>query len=92
MKLEKTMKRLAGATDDCAELRRGARDIGHELPRDRLYFLRRLRGALAGLDDTDVSDFARGYRAALLDLVTAYDSAIENAYGVDLEVVEVDRS
>ena len=80
MKIERTIKRLA-AKDATDELRRGARDIGHELNSKRLPVLAELRTSLARMDKEGASDFVLGYREALADLLTAYSASIEPGKG-----------
>lgn len=76
MHLTKTAERLL-ATEDSADLRRSARDIGHELPRRRMPLLRRTLTVLGGACAIDQSEFAAGYKSALADVLAAYCAATE---------------
>lgn len=72
MKLDKALKRIAETKSDHPELRRAARDIGHELRRERLHLLEALRTELAIFSDEDVTEFVKGYREALLDMLFGF--------------------
>ncbi|WP_426754771.1 hypothetical protein [Myxococcus sp. Y35] len=77
MNLERVLARIQHhARTDGEELRRLSRDVGRELPRGRLEILRELRSGLASSSSEVTDPFARGYRAALDDLIAAYDAAI----------------
>lgn len=85
MKIEKTLERLR----DRELLEQAARDIGHELPRRRLDVLSDFRARAADLPDED--EYTQGYRAALLDLVAAYERAVEPAVELDVAAEQVLR-
>jgi hypothetical protein len=80
MKLEKTIK-LLSVEHDCPDLRKGGRDLGHELPRKDFVKLRKFREEVASLSNIDFKtynepqDFVLGYRQALLDVAAAYEDA-----------------
>lgn len=73
MKVHKTISRFATAPEDPAELRRVARALGDELPRQRLDVLRSARAELARTCLPEQS-FAAGYVAGLLDVAAEYES------------------
>lgn len=75
MKLQKTLARLAAASDDPTELRRVARALASELPRERIEVL---RGVRAGLARTPLPErsFAAGYVAGMLDVATEYEGQV----------------
>ncbi len=75
MNLQTTIRRLSEKSDG-EELRRAARDVGHELPRKRIQLLSQFRTSLDGVDLTGVDDFVVGYRSALADVVAAYEAAV----------------
>lgn len=98
MKLQLTIKRLAARVDD-SELRRAARDLGHELPRGRIGLLNQFRSAITTLGSADT--FVKGYRAALADVTAAYQDAIEDQVSkieflrerlIELEAIDAKRS
>ena len=66
MNVEKLLRRLREKAFARAELRRAARDLGHELPRRRDPVLRAFRSGLASAEVED--PYAEGYVAALLDV------------------------
>jgi len=72
--VEATLRRLS---QDGADIRQAARDLGHEIPRNRLDVLARFRAGVAKLGTTGRADFTLGYRAALADVTAAYEAAIE---------------
>lgn len=75
MKLQKTLARLATASDDPAELRRVARALASELPRERIEVLRGVRAGLARTPLPEKS-FAAGYVAGMLDVATEYEGQV----------------
>lgn len=77
MKLQKTLSRLATASDDPTELRRVARALASELPRERVEVLRGLR---AGLTRTPLPEksFAAGYMAGMLDIASEYEGQVRH--------------
>lgn len=50
-------------------------NIGNELPRNRLSLLNKTRSELARIRMDD--DYGRGYLAAALDIIAAYEAIIE---------------
>jgi DNA-binding PadR family transcriptional regulator len=79
MNLGRVLVRIKQARMDGEELRRLSRDVGRELPRGRLEILRELRSGLASSNSEVLDPFARGYRAALDDLLAASEAAITPA-------------
>lgn len=75
MKIDAMIEALRNARAESEELRRGARDLAHELPRNCLECLREFRAGVARIGSTD-DRFADGYRAALADIAAAYEEAI----------------
>lgn len=75
MKLQKTLARLATASDDPTELRRVARALASELPRERIEVLRGVRAGLARTPLPEKS-FAAGYVAGMLDVATEYEGQV----------------
>jgi DNA-binding MarR family transcriptional regulator len=75
MKLQKTLARLATASDDPTELRRVARALASELPRERVEVLRGVRAGLARSPLPEKS-FAAGYVAGMLDVATEYEGQV----------------
>lgn len=73
MKVHKTISRFATAPEDPAELRRVARALGDELPRQRLDVLRSMRAELARTRLPEQS-FAAGYVTGLLDVAAEYET------------------
>lgn len=70
MKLAKTLLRIGGNLDD---LRRAARDLGHEFPRHRFDVLARFRASAT--EAIMGNEFEMGYKEALLDLTAAFMTA-----------------
>lgn len=83
MKVGATLRRVRSG--EAGALRQAARDLGHELPRKRIETLREFRAGLASVPET-ANDWAKGYKAALADLATAYEAAVEPE--LDLEEAE----
>ncbi len=86
MKLENIEKKLSAIkAGDKAKLGSVARDVGNELPRNRVELLRQLRCLLAGAnlgrivydDKPATQEFVDGACCALLEIVAAYEAAIE---------------
>lgn len=75
MKVDKVLTRFAGAPEDEGELRRVARSLGNELPRQRIDILRQFR---AGLSQQEVrpGSFAQGYVNGLLDVTAEYETSL----------------
>lgn len=58
-------------------------NLGNELSRNRLMLLKKARAELskfqrAAAEDDNRDDYDLGYIAAMLDIIAAYESAIEN--------------
>ncbi len=77
MELDKVLPRLAAASADGPELRRLARDVGHELPKHDSTAVRAFRSEFAKLEIGSVS-FADGYRHALADVAAAFDVSLDD--------------
>jgi DNA-binding MarR family transcriptional regulator len=78
MKVDKVLTRLAGAPDDVRELRRVARALGSELPRQRIDVLRQFRAGLAQqpVSAGSLGSFARGYVNGLTDVTAEYEVSL----------------
>lgn len=74
MRIERTLRRLLSYDRDAH--RCAARDVGHELPRRNLKLLSSFRSQVASLDEPEDA-WQAGYRQALLDVVAAYEAAVE---------------
>lgn len=77
MKVDRSLQRLD--TDEPESLAHAARDVGAELSRRRLETLGQFRAALASLQidrDAGAKSFGAGYRAAILDVLAAFDAAV----------------
>jgi DNA-binding MarR family transcriptional regulator len=92
MNLKKVLTRFAAAPRDRAELRRLARALGSELPREQLEVLRRFRAELArasaSQSETDIhgESWAAGYVASMLDVSAEYETSVrqrEDAQALD---------
>jgi DNA-binding MarR family transcriptional regulator len=79
MNIRRTLERIRGAATDGEELRRAARDLGHELTRNRVEVLREFRAELARLPEKGTAEFVLGYRNALRDVVAAFEAAVQPA-------------
>lgn len=82
MNLEKVIHRFASAPHDPAELRRLARALGSELPREQLETLRSFRAELAQTpvvedEDVDARSYAAGYVASMLDVTAEYETSVQ---------------
>jgi DNA-binding MarR family transcriptional regulator len=75
MKVDKVLTRLAGAPEDERELRRVARALGSELPRQRAEILRQFRAGLVS-QEMSPGSFAQGYVNGLLDVTAEYEVAL----------------
>lgn len=51
-------------------------NVGNELARNRLYLLKQARSELSKIDLK--SDYARGYKDAILDIMYSYENAVED--------------
>lgn len=71
MKPERTAERLCGDRDD---LMRAARDLGHELPRNRGPVIADFVGLTARLPPAP-NDWAAGFRAGLVEVAVAAEAA-----------------
>jgi hypothetical protein len=83
MKIGKVISRLASDSSDPDELRRVARALGNELPRNRVERLREFRSQLACVAigsqaeaNIDEVSYATGYVAGLSDVSTEYEVAV----------------
>lgn len=72
MKVNKVLTRFASAPEDDQELRRVARALGSELPRNQLEVVRNFRSLLARIALPEGS-FAAGYVASMLDVAAEYE-------------------
>jgi DNA-binding MarR family transcriptional regulator len=85
MNLTKVLTRFSAASRDRAELRRLARALGSELPREQLEVLRRFRAELArvsaseGDANIDDSSWAAGYVASMLDVTAEYETSVRQS-------------
>lgn len=75
MKVDKVLTRFAGAPDDVRELRRVARALGSELPRQRVEVLRQFRAGLAQ-QPVKSGSFAQGYINGLTDVTAEYEVSL----------------
>ncbi|GAB4514751.1 MAG: hypothetical protein Tsb0020_33300 [Haliangiales bacterium] len=75
MKVDKVLKRLAARPDDRAELRRVARALGSELPKQRAEELTKFRATLARQLATDES-YSDGYLRSMLDVTAEYEVSL----------------
>ncbi|WP_428264031.1 helix-turn-helix domain-containing protein [Haliangium sp.] len=75
MKVDKVLKRLAAKPEDAEELRRVARALGSELPRQRLEVLRAFRAGLARQTEPE-GTFADGYLNGMLDITAEYEVSL----------------
>lgn len=101
MKLDKVLTRFAASSHDVVELRRLARALGSELPRERLDVLRNFRHDVAHLaqfetapGDADSPSYASGYVAGMLDVVAEYETCVrqrEDTWMVDSMMLHRDR-
>jgi DNA-binding MarR family transcriptional regulator len=78
MKVDKVLSRFATAPEDPKELRRVARALGNELPRQRPEVLRCFRAGLARQPVT-AGSHAEGYIAGLLDVAAEYEVSLRQA-------------
>lgn len=76
MKTDWVIERLEGARGDARALREVARDLGWEMPRRRREVLADYRRRAARLPRAGDA-YAQGFRDALLELVTAFQRAID---------------
>jgi DNA-binding MarR family transcriptional regulator len=83
MNLDKVLSRFAAAPHDQAELRRLARSLGNELPRERLDILGSFRAGLASAqvfegaeDGVHIDSYAMGYVASMLDVIAEYETGL----------------
>ena len=74
MKVDKVLERLFDKCDS-AELRRAARDVGDELPRNRLDVLRKFRAGSCRIQLDD--EFQKGYLAGITAVMRSYEIAVE---------------
>ncbi len=78
MQPDRTLRRLQESGASHEVLRLVARELGDELPHRRLSVLRQVREALAhGAPKGDA--WSHGYRAALADVIAAYDQSVSAA-------------
>ena len=77
MNLEKVLTRFTNSPEDERELRRVARALGNELPRNRLEVLQSFRAEMARVSVSG-SSFAGGYVAAMLDTTVQYETALQH--------------
>lgn len=75
MRLKRVLARFT-VSEDCAELRQVARDLGRELPKNNIELLSEFRSEAVRLRNNN-NDFVKGYQTALLDLCAAYEAAIQ---------------
>lgn len=80
MNLDRTLQRIHNGGH--SDIKRAARDLGHEFIRNRLYILNKFRARMY-VDPEDKTWFA-GYASALLDIATAYSDALDNQIRVML--------
>ncbi|WP_164010977.1 MarR family transcriptional regulator [Pyxidicoccus trucidator] len=76
MKLDKVARKLSSGQLTEEALRMFARDVGHELPHHRLETLKGFRELLARAAIGPSFAWGSGYRAALLDMVASFESAV----------------
>jgi DNA-binding MarR family transcriptional regulator len=85
MNFTKVLTRFAAAPRDRAELRRLARALGSELPREQLHVLRQFRAELAraSASESDASvdgeSWAAGYVASMLDVTAEYETSVRQS-------------
>lgn len=98
MKVSKVVTRFSTAPSDQNELRRVARSLGGELPRQQVETLREFRAAMARTpigSTTDVSvdqtSYAVGYVDGMLDVTAEYESVIAEAQRNDELSADVAR-
>lgn len=84
-KVRKILLTARNAEDQMEILARIARDVGHELPKKRLEVLMNFRAMVATLLDS-FNDVGRSYLRALLEVVSAYECAIEDTQYIDRAV------
>lgn len=77
MNLKKVLTRFTNHSQDERELRRVARALGNELPRNRLDVLQSFRAEMARAPVSE-SSFAGGYVAAMLDTTVEYESTVQH--------------
>ena len=83
MNVDKVIKRLSKVTHGYngePKLSMSARDVGHELHKNRVDKLREFRTKAAELSPIDINGFSLGYRRALIDIVAAYEASIKVEY------------
>jgi DNA-binding MarR family transcriptional regulator len=83
MNLDKVLSRFVAVPHDQAELRRLARSLGNELPRERLDVLGSFRAGLArapvfegAADGLHIDSYAMGYVASMLDVIAEYETGL----------------
>lgn len=76
MNLQKILTRFTHAPEDRGELRRVARALGNELPRQRLKILRSFRAQMARVSMRGKS-YAAGYVSGMLDVTAEYESTVQ---------------
>ena len=85
MKVKKVLGRFTAAPEDERELRRVARALGSELPRNRLEALQDFRASLARVVVSEGS-YASGYVAGMLDVTAEYQVYVRKS--ADEQVTE----
>lgn len=78
MKIKKVISRFAKACESEVELRRVARALANELPRQRLDALRSFRAEMARIA-VPVKSYAAGYVAGMLDVTVEYEISVQQA-------------
>jgi DNA-binding MarR family transcriptional regulator len=95
MNLNKVITRFSAAPSDRDELRRLARALGSELPREQLEVLRRFRAELArvsgGGAGMDGDLFAAGYVSSMLDVTAEYETSVQQSEDAQALEAMVDR-